>query len=416
MKKLFTLLLVVIGGVVESGAATVIHLLPGIWDAANDTERYALYLVWNDNGEQNKWVDFTPGDFNAWDVTIDDDHTYSKMVLCRMNGNTSENNWSNKWNQTDDITTIPTSETWYEVKNWDGDNYDASTKSKTIYIQERGTSSGTPKFYCWDGSVEYNGAYPGYQLKSKEIDAETWYGFTTIKASTAIINNNGDYNKTDNISLPGSDVYYFYYPDSKSYAETESKFVSGTLKYATFGSTNKLYFGFLPTNVTASLVNVENGSLQLTPFTGDLIAGEGVLLENETGSDITLHIPVATSTPSSNTNQLVAITTAQLLEQTSGSTKYVLTNKKADGTTGDVAFYKVNSSGSYVNSGTAYLDVPEAVSGAREFFALDSETTSINAISNSHQTVDNCFNLAGQRVAQPKKGLYIKNGKKVVIK
>ena len=122
MKKLFTLLLVVIGGVVESGAATVIHLLPGIWDDADNTERYALYLVWDDNGEQNKWVDFTLGDFNAWDVTIDDDHTYSKMILCRMNGNTSENNWSNKWNQTNDITIIPTSETWYEVKNWNDSN------------------------------------------------------------------------------------------------------------------------------------------------------------------------------------------------------------------------------------------------------------------------------------------------------
>ena len=46
----------------------------------------------------------------------------------------------------------------------------------------------------------------------------------------------------------------------------------------------------------------------------------------------------------------------------------------------------------------------------------DSETTGIQSVNSGQLTVDSYFNLAGQRVVQPTKGLYIVNGKKVVIK
>ena len=44
--------------------------------------------------------------------------------------------------------------------------------------------------------------------------------------------------------------------------------------------------------------------------------------------------------------------------------------------------------------------------------------TGINSIENGKLTIDNSevYNLAGQRVAQPTKGLYIKNGKKILVK
>lgn len=420
MKKLITLLIVLICCVGTVGASTLIHLLPGLWDASDATERYALYLYW-DGGD--KWLPFSKGDFNAWDVTIDDEHAYTGMILCRMNGSESENKWDNKWNQTSDITSIPTTETWYEIKAaGNGDNYDVSTSPKTIYVQERGTGAEAPELYCWNGSVTYNGSFPGYTLSGKTVDTEIWYGFYTISGTTCIISNNGDTDKTGNITLPSSDVFYFYYPNSRSYANTESKFVSGTYKYATYGSSNKIYLGFLPENVTAKLLKVADGELVPTTFTGDLIAGEGVMFDNETGEDITLHLPVATGTPTANTdNQLVAITEATLLSQTvDDCTNYILTNKKADGTTGDVKFYKVNTSGSYVNSGTAYLKVPNGGSLAREslWFGED-ETTDINTLSIERLTLnDNApmFNIAGQRVAKDYKGIVIQNGRKYVVK
>ena len=57
------------------------------------------------------------------------------------------------------------------------------------------------------------------------------------------------------------------------------------------------------------------------------------------------------------------------------------------------------------------------VTAARSIFMLDDETTGINTIDHSSLTIDHSvYNLNGQRVDSPKKGLYIVNGKKVVLK
>ena len=64
-----------------------------------------------------------------------------------------------------------------------------------------------------------------------------------------------------------------------------------------------------------------------------------------------------------------------------------------------------------------FADVLASVEGssAPVFFSFDGETTGIN---NVQQTVgDNkYYNLSGQQVENPGKGLYIQNGKKVIIK
>ena len=81
---------------------------------------------------------------------------------------------------------------------------------------------------------------------------------------------------------------------------------------------------------------------------------------------------------------------------------------------GKVGFYKWT--GSALASGKVYLPASE-LAGARDFIGFD-ETTGIANINSDAKTLFNgdFFNLAGQRVAQPTKGLYIVNGKKVIIK
>ena len=68
-------------------------------------------------------------------------------------------------------------------------------------------------------------------------------------------------------------------------------------------------------------------------------------------------------------------------------------------------------------SGAVILNVSSA-SGARELtIGIDDDVTGISTMHNSQSIMHNEFyNLAGQRVAQPTKGLYIVNGKKVVVK
>ena len=80
---------------------------------------------------------------------------------------------------------------------------------------------------------------------------------------------------------------------------------------------------------------------------------------------------------------------------------------------GVVGFYKVATT-SEVPAWKIYLQIPAA--SAPDFLGFDGGTTSISELNVKSQAEGEFFNLAGQRVAQPTKGLYIMNGKKYVIK
>ena len=94
-----------------------------------------------------------------------------------------------------------------------------------------------------------------------------------------------------------------------------------------------------------------------------------------------------------------------------GSTIYAL-GKKND----VVGFMKVKN-GTKIPAGKAYLVIPPTV-GALDFIGFaDEDVTGVNEVKGQKKEGrSEYFNLAGQRVAQPTKGLYIVNGKKVIVK
>lgn len=121
----------------------------------------------------------------------------------------------------------------------------------------------------------------------------------------------------------------------------------------------------------------------------------------------------ATTTPAAvaDNDLKAATTTIKQSDATPGNTIYVL-NVKND----VVGFYKLSATGS-LQAGKAYIEAPSSTS-AREMFGFSfyEDATGIKAVENEKMNVENgeFFNLSGQRVAQPTKGLYIVNGKKVI--
>ena len=108
-------------------------------------------------------------------------------------------------------------------------------------------------------------------------------------------------------------------------------------------------------------------------------------------------------------NEDPAAVTNELAISTGGEIDGFVLAKKND----KVGFYKWN--GGSLTSGKVYLPAP---AGARDYleFSFD-ETTALTLVNSEKRTVNSdIYNLAGQRVANPTKGLYIVNGKKVVIK
>ena len=142
-------------------------------------------------------------------------------------------------------------------------------------------------------------------------------------------------------------------------------------------------------------------------------AGEGILLIGDAGDYTIPH----KSTTTYYMNMLVGTVTAKTINETDGEyTNYYLSS-------GDygVGFYKVNGSVD-LKANRAYLPLLKStVSGSRGFIGIDFDdgedgTTGISEAQQRVGEQDVWYNLQGQRVDNPSKGLYIRNGKKVIVK
>ena len=76
--------------------------------------------------------------------------------------------------------------------------------------------------------------------------------------------------------------------------------------------------------------------------------------------------------------------------------------------------YPASASEATMKGMRAYFQVPASANVAL-FVDGEGTITGIEEIDNSQLTIDNVYNLNGQRVTQPRKGLYIVNGKKLII-
>ena len=172
----------------------------------------------------------------------------------------------------------------------------------------------------------------------------------------------------------------------------------GSTGYATFGYPADLDL----TGTDAYTVTVNGDKAQLTSVKGKKIpANTGIILEGS--GDVT--IPLTTEDTDEITGNELLVSDGTV--KGDGSI-YVLAN----GTNG-VGFYLLQS-GDALAAGKAYLSVP---AGARQFIGFGNDATGISEelIAESEEFAQ-YYDLQGRRVAQPTKGLYIVNGKKVIIK
>ena len=153
-----------------------------------------------------------------------------------------------------------------------------------------------------------------------------------------------------------------------------------------------------------------NGVLAKTSVKdGTVPANTGLLLK---GAEGTATIPVVASSETSVAgNILVGKTAAEEIAAESG---WVLMG------TPSLGFYQ-NSIAFTVGANTAYIPVaslPVPTGDAPAFYSLfDDMTTGISAMPMNNEGMNKAvFNLAGQRVSQPTKGLYIVGGRKVMVK
>ena len=179
-----------------------------------------------------------------------------------------------------------------------------------------------------------------------------------------------------------------------------------TIEWATFVSNNAL--DFTGSGVKAYVVTGASGSAITKTAVTTVAANTPLLLNAPEG---TYTIPVATTgTNYSTTNKLVAGTGEAVAYDANSGYNYVLSIDK-----GKAMFMQiVDGTPATIPVGKAYLALDAAPARGLNLFD-DEETTGVNEVK-TQKVAGEYFNLAGQRVANPTKGLYIVNGKKVVIK
>ena len=181
----------------------------------------------------------------------------------------------------------------------------------------------------------------------------------------------------------------------------------GTAGYATFASTKALDLANLPEGVTAyKAVSVDASTITFESLDQTVPANTGILLKGAAGE---VAIPIAASGTAVDDNLLEVNTTGEVFDAEAGYSYYGLQKDQK-------TFAQFNPATVAIPANKAYLKV--ATADARELAISfgEGDVTGIEKVESAAKNAGVVYNLAGQRVAQPTKGMYIVNGKKAIVK
>lgn len=192
---------------------------------------------------------------------------------------------------------------------------------------------------------------------------------------------------------------------SVTYIAVESAAFAATISAAKY-ATICLPFDFtVPTGVTAYTGAATNDGVTLTAIDGVVPAKTGVILYSETAGTYTF--TGSAETPATlGTNNLVGVTEATAVPEGS----YIL----ALDTDNTAKFFEIDPTDNTLAANKAYLTIPSGVTPSKALAIRRGDATGIENIKKTEQAV--YIDLMGRKVANPTPGIYILDGKKVLVK
>lgn len=189
--------------------------------------------------------------------------------------------------------------------------------------------------------------------------------------------------------------------------------------WATYCSPYALDFSETGAAVYTAARNTTTNNITLSEVSGGQVpANTGVILYKNGGGDINPAV-IASANPIGNNNELVGIVknTTVTYNPSEGIYNYIM---EWDDVSNKPMFSKAAANGATLTANKAYLstdyNVENSLARALAVASDAIETTGINNVQNSGIKAQGYYNLNGQRVSNPTKGLYIVNGRKVVVK
>ena len=171
MVMVFAMILTLLPNVaLAAGTPETLYLKPNSnW--VKDGARFAAYFY----GNGDKWISMT--DSNGDGVyEVDVPAGYTNVIFCRMNPSVAANDWSNKWNQTGDLTIPTDGKNLFAVANgsWDG-----ATTAWSVYVYQA-------PLYTVAGTISAAGWTPasGEKLTDEDADGIFTYTYTNVAAGS----------------------------------------------------------------------------------------------------------------------------------------------------------------------------------------------------------------------------------------
>lgn len=225
----------------------------------------------------------------------------------------------------------------------------------------------------------------------------------------------------DNITIDEAEAY-----------TPEAKYANVTLKRTFADGWNGLV---LPFDMTIDEAKAKFNATDVKDFAGITTSTEGTTLNFTDATEIKAGKPVMIKTSSTDTeytikNAWLPGTELTGVSKENGDVKYTFTGTYAEENLAGKVFTLINGKYFYNYDGTestvkaksfrAYFlnETPETAAAKSKIigFNLDGDTTGISEIKAGSKNDGKMFDMQGRRVLSPAKGLYIQNGKKVIVK
>lgn len=187
--------------------------------------------------------------------------------------------------------------------------------------------------------------------------------------------------------------------------------------YATFSSSyGKM--ALTGTDLKIYDVTVNGNNLNLTQHEGNLVAqGEGVLVKASAAEITVAPTNEEVTADEYGTSTLLVATPGinQVVIPDAGYTLYRLTYNNTKTKEG-LGFFSTTSKNIQAQPGKAYLKVKTTQSASLKGFLINPQPTGVEAIGVDADCDNTIYDLSGRRVENPSNGIYIQNGKKILVK
>lgn len=291
-----------------------------------------------------------------------------------------------------------------------------------VWTLSRATISGATSGSSIDNGTTDATLFGRFQLNAKGTGSNKYYYLITRYNTTT----------ANNVTSPAAATFHAGEANNKFYTASNNN--TFTYKLVEVDYYNKVVFrspriadgkyyasiylpyaATVPTGATAYIGTLNGSSIRLTEIGGPVIPKNKAVVmisENNLATQYVAPATEAGSVPAGVTNSLKGTLTTTPTSDALLADTYVL-----NGSFGNIGFYKYTATN--LPKGRAYFEV---VSSGVQGFLFDfgeeeGETTGINAAALSDSNAAKTYyDLSGRRVASPKHGLYICNGKKVYIK